>query len=76
MRSATSFVSRFTRQFANATMKNKWMSELEMLQQLPNQTVSEYALKFKTLMSSVDPMGNLDKITELENLCEDYNRNL
>ena len=56
--SATSFVSRFTRQFANATMKNKWMSELEMLQQLPNQSVSEYALKFKTLMSRVDPMGN------------------
>jgi hypothetical protein len=39
-------------------MKNKWMSELEMLQQLPGQTVSEYALKFKILISKVDPMGN------------------
>jgi len=38
-------------------MKNRWMSELEMIRQNPGQSVSDYAQKFKMLMQRVDTTG-------------------
>ena len=40
-------------------MKNKWMSDLDMLRQQPTQSVGEYAEKFKALIDRVDPARNL-----------------
>jgi len=41
-------------------MKNKWMSDLDMLRQQPTQTVGEYAKKFKALIDRVDPTRTLN----------------
>ncbi|CAI2166667.1 17410_t:CDS:2 [Funneliformis geosporum] len=38
-------------------MKNRWMSELEMIKQNPRQSVSDYVQKFKMLMQRVDTTG-------------------
>ena len=53
------FTDQFIHHFANATMKNKWMSDLDMLRQQPTQSVGEYAEKFKALIDRVDPARNL-----------------
>ncbi|CAI2196317.1 951_t:CDS:1, partial [Funneliformis geosporum] len=52
-----SFVNAFLNYFANATMKNRWMFELEIIKQNPGQSVSDYAQKFKMLMQRVDITG-------------------
>ncbi|CAI2195220.1 3125_t:CDS:1, partial [Funneliformis geosporum] len=49
-----SFVNAFLNYFANITMKNRWMSELVIIKQNPEQSVSNYAQKFKMLMQRVD----------------------
>ena len=54
------FTDQFIHHFANATMKNKWMSDLDMLRQQPTQTVGEYAEKFKALIDRVDPTRTLN----------------
>jgi len=44
------FTDQFIHHFANVTIKNKWMSNLDMLRQQLTQTVGEYAEKFKALI--------------------------
>jgi hypothetical protein len=49
------FTNQFLDYFANATMKNKWMTDLELIRQQLGQSVADYAQKYKMLVQRVDP---------------------
>ena len=55
-KSQYNFTNHFLNYFANATMKNKWMTDLELIRQQPGQSVADYAQKYKMLIQRVDPI--------------------